>query len=98
MSDRSDVLHHPFLRGAEIHRERLALVTPERSFTYGELARRTGELAVELSRRGAGPGTRVAVVAHKGWEQIVAVLAVLRAGAAYVPIDAGNPPDRKSVV
>ncbi len=94
MSDHSDVLHGPFLGHAGTHPARLAVLAAGRRVSYGELAHRTAALAVELVASGVGPGSRVAVVAHKGWEQIVAALAVVRAGAAYVPIDAGNPPAR----
>ncbi len=44
---------------------------------------------------GAGPNRLVAVVMEKGWEQVVAVLAILEAGAAYLPVDPDLPQERR---
>ena len=89
-----DLLHAPFVEQARREPDRVGLITPARTFTYGELERRSASLAHELRRRGAAPNELVAVVMHKGWEQIIAVLAILRAGAAYLPIDVALPPLR----
>ncbi|GAB1340732.1 hypothetical protein ACE1SV_73220 [Streptomyces sp. E-15] len=88
------LLHDAFTRCAAAQPEQLAVVAPDRSLTYGELDRRTDALAAELAARGAGPGRLVGICVGKGWEQIVAVLAVLKSGAAYVPLDPAAPPER----
>ena len=62
--------------------------------SYGELARRADRLAHRLAALGAGGESRVAVALERGPELIAALLAVLRAGAAYVPLDASYPPAR----
>ena len=49
----------------------------------------------ELRRLGARPDSLVAIVMEKGWEQVAAVLAVLEAGAAYLPIDPDLPKERR---
>ncbi|HBL28879.1 MAG TPA: hypothetical protein DD490_18755, partial [Acidobacteria bacterium] len=64
-----------------------AVRTADRTLTYAELAERSGRIAAWLGRRGAQTNRLVAVVMSKGWEQVVAVLGILRSGAAYLPID-----------
>ncbi|HBL29039.1 MAG TPA: non-ribosomal peptide synthetase, partial [Acidobacteria bacterium] len=75
--------------------ERPAVVTAERTLTYGELWHRSGQVARWLCERGAGPDRLVAVGMEKGWEQAVAALGVVRAGAAYLPIDPAWPDERR---
>ncbi|HEV2705773.1 MAG TPA: beta-ketoacyl synthase N-terminal-like domain-containing protein, partial [Pyrinomonadaceae bacterium] len=87
-------LHQLFLQQAAQHPHRPALVSTQRCFTYAELERFTRRLAQRLRRGGARPNQLVGVVMQKGWEQTAAVLAVLRAGAAYLPISADLPRER----
>jgi pyochelin synthetase len=81
-------------RALERAPDRLAVVDPTRSLTYRELLQRANDLTGWLRRRGAAPDRLVAVVMHKGWEQVAAVLAVHGAGAPYLPIDATLPGER----
>jgi amino acid adenylation domain-containing protein/thioester reductase-like protein len=62
--------------------------------TYAELDRWANRLAHRLRRVGVGRETTVAVIAERGPETVVALLAVLKAGGTYVPIDPANPPAR----
>ncbi|GLF93195.1 non-ribosomal peptide synthetase/type I polyketide synthase [Streptomyces yaizuensis] len=62
--------------------------------TYAELERRSGTLARGLRERGVGPGAVVALCLEKSPELIVALLAVLRAGGAYLPLPPELPADR----
>ncbi|MEV6886296.1 amino acid adenylation domain-containing protein [Streptomyces sp. NPDC051135] len=71
--------------------ERVAVVEGRRSLTYAGLLREATRLAARLKRLGAGPGTRVGVRVGHTWELPVAILAVLRTGAAFVPIDPTHP-------
>ncbi|MDY7093376.1 MAG: amino acid adenylation domain-containing protein [Acidobacteriota bacterium] len=66
-----------------------AAVTSRRGvrLTYGELDRRSGQMAAELQRRGIGPGSVVALWMERSPEQLVALYGVLKAGAAYLPVD-----------
>ncbi|WP_433927428.1 amino acid adenylation domain-containing protein [Sorangium cellulosum] len=89
-----DLLHSAFRRRAQAEPSREAVVCGERRLTYGELAGRAAWLADRILARGVAPGELVAVVMERGWEQVVAVLAVLEAGGAYVPIDATLPEKR----
>ncbi|MEV8533616.1 amino acid adenylation domain-containing protein [Streptomyces sp. NPDC051211] len=90
----SERLEDGFLRRAALHPEAVAVLSERRTLTYGELEARSRAVASWLRGLGAGPGTVVPVVMAKGWEQVVAVLGVLRSGAAYCPVDAGLPADR----
>ncbi|PJJ97216.1 non-ribosomal peptide synthetase [Lysobacteraceae bacterium NML91-0213] len=64
------------------------------SLTYGELERRTRALAVQLQSRGATADAVVAVALPRSLELIVALVATLRAGAAYLPLDLAHPDAR----
>ncbi|WLQ53076.1 amino acid adenylation domain-containing protein [Streptomyces poriferorum] len=64
--------------------------------TYAELDARADALAQALRERGAGRETRVAIAAPPSVDTVVAMLAVLRAGAAYLPVDPQYPPARIS--
>ena len=64
------------------------------SWTYDTLARRSLALAQRLRAMGIGRGDRVVLCLPRGLDQYMAILGVLRAGAAYVPVDWGYPQDR----
>lgn len=66
----------------------------DRALTYGELDEAADRLARRLAGLGAGPGTLVGVYLERSPELLVSLLAVLRTGAAYVPIDPIYPPAR----
>ncbi|MFI0976470.1 amino acid adenylation domain-containing protein [Streptomyces sp. NPDC021093] len=72
----------------------LALVSGERRLTYGELDARADLLARRLADRGARPGDVVAVRTARDIELVVAQLAVLKAGCAYLPLDLALPEGR----
>ncbi|HZX28247.1 MAG TPA: amino acid adenylation domain-containing protein, partial [Telluria sp.] len=91
-------LHEGFVAQALEHPERVAVICGGREIRYGELLARACALADELRERGAEPGQLVAVVMDKGWEQVVAVMAVLIAGAAYLPLDVRWPALRRAQV
>jgi amino acid adenylation domain-containing protein len=87
-------LHGPFLARAARDPDRPAVITAARTLSYGELLGRSLRVAATLREGGARPGSLVAVHMQRGWEQIVAVIGVLLAGAAYLPVDAALPPER----
>lgn len=62
--------------------------------SYQELLRRSGQLAVHLQMKGVGNGALVAISLERSLDMVVAVLAVLRTGAAYLPIDHHYPDAR----
>ncbi|SES14724.1 non-ribosomal peptide synthase domain TIGR01720/amino acid adenylation domain-containing protein [Lentzea xinjiangensis] len=67
-------------------------------WTYAELNARANRLAHSLIARGVGPGRYVAISLPRSADLLVAVLAVLKAGAAYVPIEPDQPADRVAFV
>ena len=86
-------VHELFERQVELSSEEVAVVCGERQLTYGELNRRANQLAAYLEPY-AGPGSPVGVHLERDLEMIIALLAVLKAGAAYVPLDPSYPPAR----
>ncbi|MGP8298318.1 amino acid adenylation domain-containing protein [Streptomyces inhibens] len=71
-----------------------ALVFEGTALSYGELNARANQLAHRLIGEGVGPESPVAVLMERSTELVVALLAVLKAGAAYLPLDPGHPEDR----
>ncbi|MBX6389088.1 MAG: amino acid adenylation domain-containing protein, partial [Frankia sp.] len=71
-----------------------ALVVGGRSVTYAELDARVNQLARLLLARGAAPETVVALALGRSLEMVVALFAVLRTGAAYLPLELEHPADR----
>jgi non-ribosomal peptide synthetase-like protein len=72
----------------------LALIGEKEILTYAELDRRTNRLAHALRARGVGPSSMIGILLERGPQPIVAVLAILKTGAAYVPLDSAYPPER----
>lgn len=83
-----------FLEQATRAPGRPAVISSTRTLSYGDLVSDARSLGHRLRALGVRPNTLVAVVMEKGWEQIVAVLGILEAGAAYLPIDPAIPPER----
>ncbi|MEJ8277563.1 amino acid adenylation domain-containing protein [Pseudonocardia spirodelae] len=71
-----------------------AVVAPDGTLTAAELDRRSAAVAGALRGRGAGPGTVVGVAVPRSTELMVALLGVVRAGAAYLPLDPEHPAER----
>jgi amino acid adenylation domain-containing protein len=74
--------------------EAVAVVCGERSMSYRELDLASNRLAHELRRRGVEPASRVAVVLDRSPELMVALLAVLKSGSTYIPLDPTYPVER----
>ncbi|MFI0243156.1 amino acid adenylation domain-containing protein, partial [Streptomyces sp. NPDC016845] len=72
----------------------VALIAGDTTLTYAELDRRANRLAHVLLRRGAGPDQVVALALPRSAELVVALLAVLKSGAAYLPLDPDHPAGR----
>jgi amino acid adenylation domain-containing protein len=78
--------------------EAVALSAEQGSLSYAELDRWSDALAGELAEAGVLPGDRVAVCLERSPQLVVALLGVLKAGAAYVPIDPEDPESRVSMM
>jgi amino acid adenylation domain-containing protein len=72
-----------------------AIVAPEGTLTYGTLNARANQLARWLTDRGAGAETVVALALPRSLDLFIAIVAVIKAGAAYLPIDPAEPADRR---
>ncbi|MCU1246002.1 MAG: amino acid adenylation domain protein, partial [Acidobacteria bacterium] len=71
-----------------------AITFEGRSLSYRQLNARANALALELGGRGAGPGQLVGLFTDRGLEMVVALLGILKSGAAYLPLDPSYPSDR----
>lgn len=74
--------------------EAIAVVCGELSMNYRELDIASNRLAHELRSRGVEPGSRVAVFLERSPDMVVALLAILKSGSAYVPLDPAYPAER----
>lgn len=87
-------LHEPLAAHAASYPESLFASCIDARLSYTECERRSGALADELTRRGVRRGGFVAIAMDRGPQLAVAAMAVLKVGAAYVPVDPKLPPDR----
>ena len=88
------LIHEAFERQARRSPSRPALLWDGETVDYGALDQRANRLADELRGRGVGAESLVALCLERSPELVVAVLAVLKAGAAFLPLDPGNPAPR----
>jgi amino acid adenylation domain-containing protein len=72
----------------------VAVVYENRQLTYAELDRKANQLAHALSKWGLGPEALVAICVERSLEMVVGLLGILKAGAAYVPLDPAYPRER----
>lgn len=92
------LLHEWFAAAVLQHPERPALLGPGLAVTYRELNERAETLAAYLRATGVRPGNFVGLLIAKSAELYVAMLGVLKAGAAYVPLDLSFPAERISFI
>jgi amino acid adenylation domain-containing protein len=87
-------LHELFEAQVAALPDALAVISNKEQFTFAELNRRANRLAHLLAARGMGPESLVGICMERSAQMIVALLAVLKAGAAYLPLDPSLPPER----
>ncbi|MBY4899392.1 AMP-binding protein, partial [Cupriavidus sp. AU9028] len=87
-------VHARIAAHAALHPDALAVVCGGQTLCYGELLARADRLAAVLHARGIGAEHRVGIALSRSPELIVALLATLRSGAAFVPFDPAYPKDR----
>jgi amino acid adenylation domain-containing protein/thioester reductase-like protein len=95
---RIDSLTDAIERAFELHADRPALADSASTWSYRELNTRSAALASQLQALGLGTGDRIAVIGDGGPDTICAIVAVLRSGAAFVPIDGEVGTDRAAAM
>ncbi|HEU0051826.1 MAG TPA: amino acid adenylation domain-containing protein, partial [Longimicrobium sp.] len=91
---RDATLHALFAARAAERPDDAAVEWEDERVTYGELDARANRLARWLTRRGVGPDARVGVLLERGIDLVVSILAVVKAGGCYVPLDPAYPAAR----
>ncbi len=92
--DPSSLIHEIIERQAQRTPARTAAIFRDTSLTYRELTDQADRMAVYLRRIGVGPDSIVAVCLDRSLDTLIAMLAVLKAGGAYLPLDPAFPPER----
>lgn len=87
-------VHHLFEAQVERTPSATALVSKDEELSYATLNARANQLAHRLLRNGVGPGALVGLLLNRCSDMVVAMLGILKAGAAYVPLDPTYPTDR----
>ncbi|MET8338922.1 non-ribosomal peptide synthetase [Streptosporangium canum] len=94
----TDTVVDRFDQAAERSPQRVALVAHGRTMTFAQLRDRSRAVAGLLAQRGIGPETTVGLAIPRSLDSIVALFAVLRAGAAYVPLELDHPDERIAAI
>lgn len=92
--DLTSCVHELFEQQVERTPDALATVFQNEQLTFAELNRRANQLAAYLKTEGAGAETAVGIRIEPSLEMLIAVLGILKTGAAYVPLDPRNPQQR----
>ena len=90
----SELVLEPIVYWAGIQPDKAALVGRGFEISYSELDLQTNALARVLQKHGVERGDRVAFVLPRGPQTLLLIVAILKTGAAYVPLDAGSPQSR----
>ncbi|MFZ1006511.1 MAG: amino acid adenylation domain-containing protein [Candidatus Sulfotelmatobacter sp.] len=90
----SECVHELFEAQVERTPQAVAVVHEQKQLSYEELNRRANQLAWRLRELGVEPEVRVAICAQRSFEMIVGLLAILKAGGVYVPLDPSYPEER----
>ncbi|HEY0082166.1 MAG TPA: amino acid adenylation domain-containing protein, partial [Pyrinomonadaceae bacterium] len=93
-STRGKCIHEVFEAQAALSPDAVAVIYEDEQITYGELNRRANALAHHLRGLGVGPDVLVGLMLERSVELVVAMLGVLKAGGAYLPLDASYPAER----
>ncbi len=95
---REATIHGLFAEQAARTPDAIAVVHGDEALTYAELAARASRVAARLLRLGVRPETRVAVMGERSPDLIAALLGILEAGCAYLPLDPEHPAERHALL
>jgi len=93
-----DTLHGLFLKSAQQFPTQTAIIDNGSEFSYAEVLKLALYYRNQLLQTGLSPGSTVGILMNKGFEQVIAALAIQLSGSAYVPIDPKLPPERISYI
>lgn len=91
-------LHELFAARVQLFPESVAVSFAGKSMTYQELDQRANQLAHFLRGLGAGPETLAGLFLERGLDLLVGILGILKAGAAYLPLDPSHPTERLGLI
>ncbi|MGG1878421.1 amino acid adenylation domain-containing protein, partial [Paenibacillus cisolokensis] len=92
--DTVSTIHAQFEAKARQVPDRTAVIFKDQQWSYAQLNQRANALARSLRQQGMGKGDVAGIMVSRGAEMLISILAVLKAGGAYLPIDPEYPPDR----
>ncbi|MBD8499273.1 non-ribosomal peptide synthetase [Paenibacillus arenosi] len=92
--ERGKTIYGLFEEQAELYPDNVAVVMNEQQLTYRELNERSNRLARTLRERGVEADQLVAILAERSLDMVVGILAILKAGGAFVPVDPDYPEER----
>jgi amino acid adenylation domain-containing protein/non-ribosomal peptide synthase protein (TIGR01720 family)/FkbM family methyltransferase len=95
---RESCLHELFEQQVERTPANVAIVFRDEQYTFAELNARSNQLARHLQTLGVSTDTLIAICMERSLEMVVALLATLKAGAAYVPLDPESPAERQAAI
>jgi amino acid adenylation domain-containing protein len=94
----NQLVHHLFEEQVRVTPDATAVVFDGKSLTYEQLNRRANQLARRLEKLGVGPDEVVAVCLERSFDLIVSLLAILKSGGAYLPVDPALPSERQALM
>ncbi|UOY90729.1 non-ribosomal peptide synthetase [Bacillus glycinifermentans] len=92
--EKNKLFHELFEKKAEDVPGQIAVIKGQKQISYRQLNERANQLARTLQKAGISPGKKAAVLADRSIEAVICVLAVMKAGGAYIPIDSQYPEER----
>lgn len=94
MDDCAGLIHELFEQRARLCPDAIAVSYKGQQLTYRQLNARSSQLASYLRKHGTFPDDRIAICVERGLEMVIGLLGILKAGAAYVPLDSSYPAER----
>lgn len=91
-------LHRLFVEQAGANPEKKAVIFGDEYITYSELNKKSNQMAAYLKEKGVTKGDFIGILANRCIESIINIMGILKAGAAYVPIDPEYPIERKNYI